>query len=103
MSRLDEMIARAEGQIPTKPQVDAEAIPVWEEDGQKWTFHEFQVKAWKSLVRFLFLVAGHQSGKSLVGAYLLLREIQRTATISDRNDYLIVGPDTELLKKSALP
>ena len=100
---MDEMIARAEGQVPTRPQVDAEAIPVWEEDGQKWTFHEFQVQAWEAKERFLFLVAGHQSGKSLFGAYWLLREIQRTATISDRNDYLIVGPDTELLKKSALP
>lgn len=34
---------------------------------------------------------------------MLLREIQRTATPGETNDYLIVGPNTELLKKKALP
>ena len=76
--------------------------PIDAESAQDW-FHKGQKQAWESTKRFVALVAGTQSGKSVVGARLLLREIQRTAKGGESNDYLIVGPNTELLKKKALP
>ena len=64
--------------------------------------HPGQSKAWRSDKRFVLVVAGAQSGKTYVGARLLAREIQRTAKNGEQNDYLIVGPNTELLKKKAV-
>ncbi len=64
--------------------------------------HPGQLAAWRSAKRFVLILAGTQGGKTVVGVWLLLREIQRTARPGDANDYLIVGPNTELLKKKAL-
>ena len=68
---------------------------------QEW-FHAGQRAAWDCAKRFVIVLAGTQSGKTVIGAWMLLREIQRTARPGDANDYLIVGPNTELLKKKAL-
>jgi hypothetical protein len=75
--------------------IDLETMPEW--------FHPGQKKAWECERRFVLVLAGTQSGKTVAGVWLLLREIQRTARPGEANDYLIVGPDTELLKKKALP
>ena len=69
---------------------------------EEW-FHAGQLRAWRSERRIVLLLAGTQSGKTVTGARLLLREIQRTVAPGEANDYLIVGPNTELLKKKALP
>ena len=81
-------------QILTNEPLDVETAPDW--------FHKGQMRAWDSTKRFVLVIAGTQGGKTVVGVRLLLREIQRTATQGKTNDYLIVGPNTELLKKRAI-
>ena len=100
---LDQLIARERAKVKTPPQVDLEKEPEWEEGGRKFTFHSFQMQAWNAVKRFVLMIAGHQSGKTVLGAYWLLREISRTVTPDGENHYLIVGPNIELLKKSAIP
>jgi len=100
---LDRLIAEEKAKVKTKPVVDLEKEPEWEEGGRKFRLHEFQLVAWNTLKRIILLIAGHQSGKSHLGAYWLFREIQRTVTVDGENFYLIVGPNVELLKKSAIP
>lgn len=80
--------------ISTEPD-DTEAAPKF--------FHAGQLQAWRSEKRFVLVVAGTQSGKTTAGVHLLLREIARTAKPNEENAYMIVGPETELLKKKALP
>ena len=88
-------MARRKGQVWVRPLIDAGRMEPW--------FHPGQAKAWGAEKRFLLVLAGAQSGKSVCGARLLLREIQRTAKAGEMNDYLIVGPNTEILKKKAKP
>jgi len=75
--------------------IDVETPPEW--------FHEGQLRAWGITERIALLLWGHQSGKTVYGPHWLLREIVRTATEGEANDYLLAGPTIELLKKKALP
>ncbi len=107
--KLKAMIARAEGAVKTKPIIDCEDIDVMfpsENPGDQFYPdgpHYGQVEAWGATERIVVLLAGTQGGKTTEGARLFLREIQRTAVPGEPNDYLIVGPNTELLLKKAIP
>ena len=103
MDKIDALLAKKKGQVRVKPLVDAESVPRWTEDSETQTFHTHQVAVWESLKRFLIALAGTRGGKTRLGAHWMLREIQRTAVANEQNHYLIVGPNTELLKKAALP
>lgn len=65
----------------------------------KLTFHPGQSRAWKSEKRIVAIIAGHQSGKSVLGPHWMKREMERRGP----GDYLVVGPTNPLLKKKVLP
>jgi PBSX family phage terminase large subunit len=62
------------------------------------TLHEYQVKAWNSKKRFIFMSAGVQSGKTTFGAVWILNEAQRCG----QGEYIIVAPSYKLLQQSTL-
>lgn len=101
--RLDELIAQERAKELSKPLYDFEKPPVWDEGGNKCSFHPNQLEAWEATERFVAVVAGARSGKTRAGAHLLLREIARTAVPGEPCYYLIVGPDTKILQPAAIP
>jgi len=58
-------------------------------------FHKGQTQAWESTKRFIFLLAGNQSGKTVFGCDWLYREIDTCG----EGDYLIVSATFPLLEK----
>lgn len=75
------------------PVFPAEQMPAYMQN------HPGQAEVWKADERFIGVVAGWQSGKSVTGPPWLLREIQRRGP----GDYMIITPDFSLLEKKALP
>lgn len=69
--------------------------------GSKMTLnlHPGQTKAWDSQARFVFVIAGTQSGKTSFGSWWLHREIQRCGS----GDYLVVTATYDLFKLKLLP
>jgi hypothetical protein len=69
-------------------------------DGQRWEprFHPGQWRAWSSTARFIVVLAGTQSGKSVFGPHWLLREIKERGP----GDYMIVTPTFPLLELKVL-
>lgn len=65
----------------------------------RYNFHAGQWRAWHSAARFVLLLAGTQSGKTVFGPTWLYREIQQCGP----GDYLVVTPTFQLLGKKALP
>lgn len=65
----------------------------------RYNFHRGQWRAWESTARFILLLAGTQSGKTVFGPTWLYREIQTCGP----GDYLVVTPTFQLLGKKALP
>ena len=61
--------------------------------------HEGQRRAWESLARFKFMVAGKQSGKTIYGPLELFRTIQERGA----GDYLAVSATYDLFKLKLLP
>lgn len=100
--RLDAHRAAAVARTRSRPGIDAESVPEWDEDGGRCTFHDGQREAFACESRFVFIIAGARSGKSRWAAHTFLREIQRTAEPGTTNCYLIVGPNVEILKKGPL-
>lgn len=72
---------------------DFEALPEFIGD------HAGQFKAWKSSARILAIIAGWQSGKTVIGPPLLRREIQRRGP----GDYAALAPTFPLLANKLLP
>lgn len=62
------------------------------------TLHEYQVKAWLSEKRFIFLCAGVQSGKTTFGAIWILNEAMHRGP----GDYIILAPTYKVLQQSTL-
>lgn len=62
-------------------------------------FHPGQIKAWRSRKRFVFVLAGTQSGKTSFGPWWLWREIKECGG----GDYLAVSPTYDLFKLKLLP
>lgn len=63
------------------------------------TFHDGQARAWDSLARFVFAIAGTQGGKTSFGPWWLWREIERCGA----GDYLAVTSTFKLFKLKMLP
>jgi hypothetical protein len=61
--------------------------------------HPGQLKAWDSIARFVFIIAGTQSGKTSWGPWWLAREIQRCGP----GDYLAATASYDLFKLKMLP
>ena len=61
--------------------------------------HEGQTKAWDSDVRYTAVIAGSQSGKTVIGPWWLEREIRRCGP----GDYMVVAPSFQLMEKKVLP
>lgn len=73
-------------------------------DALRLTMHPGQTKAWKSDKRFVFVLAGTQSGKTSWGPWWLQREIDRTADpAGGSNDYAAVTSSYDLFKLKMLP
>jgi hypothetical protein len=67
------------------------------EQGQ---LHRGQARAWRSLLRFVFVIAGTQSGKTSFGPWWLHREIESEQRAGD---YLAVTASYDLFKLKMLP
>jgi hypothetical protein len=65
--------------------------------------HKYQWRAWNSLARFVFILAGTQGGKTSFLPWWLNREIDNTAVIAGENDYLAVTASFDLFKLKFLP
>lgn len=65
----------------------------------RYNFHRGQWRAWNSTARFILLLAGTQSGKTVFGPTWLYREIKTCGP----GDYMVVTPTFQLLGKKALP
>ena len=63
--RIDYHLSLLDSRIKTKPSIDCEVVPVWDEGGQKRTLHAGQLKGWESVKRFVVLLAGARGGKAL--------------------------------------
>ena len=61
--------------------------------------HPGQLTAWDSVARFVFIIAGTQSGKTSWGPWWLAREIQRCGP----GDYLAATASYDLFKLKMLP
>ena len=83
--------ASAELAFGGNPTFDGEKMPEW--------FHEFQAQAWEAEEDIVAVIAGWQSGKSVLGAPWLAREIQRKGP----GDYGAGTPTFPLMNKKVLP
>jgi hypothetical protein len=83
------------------PRIDTNSLEFWHVDGHPP--HIGQIQAKDATERIILFLAGAQSGKTAAGARWLVREIVKTATDNEANDYLLCGPTIELLKKKAIP
>lgn len=61
-------------------------------------FHKGQAKAWQSDKRFVFILAGAQSGKTSWLPFWLEREIRLTASPDGNNDYIATTANYDLFK-----
>lgn len=67
--------------------------------GIRYNLHKGQTKAWNSNKRFVFVLAGTQSGKTVFGPIWLNREIKKRGD----GEYLVVSPSFPLQQKKVLP
>src|SRR5580765_5840004 len=65
----------------------------------RFTLHPGQSEAFESEKRYVLVLAGTQSGKTVLGPLWLRKEIQERGP----GDYLVVTPTYPLLVKKALP
>lgn len=66
-------------------------------------FHYGQTKAWESDRRFIFVLAGTQSGKTSWLPWWLVREVKQTADPAGDNDYIATTANYDLFKLKFLP
>lgn len=71
--------------------------------GLRFNLHPGQVRAWNSEARFLLVLAGFQGGKTTFGPLWLEREIQRTYSPGEENDYLAASSNYDVLRLKMLP
>lgn len=78
-------------------------LPMYEVDAAARTvltnLHEGQMRAWESASRFVFMIAGKQSGKTIFGPVWLLRKIVELGA----GDYLATSATFDLFKLKMLP
>lgn len=79
---------------------DFEAEPkVFAPDGSLVPLHEGQRTAWESARRIVAIFAGWRGGKTAIGPWWLLREMQRVGP----GDYAVVAPNYPLIDNKARP
>jgi len=80
---------------------DLEQIPtILDEDGVTvHPLHVGQLAAFSSIRRIVAIFAGWQSGKTVIGPWWLIREIQRRGP----GDYAVIGPDYPMILNKAKP
>jgi len=61
--------------------------------------HAGQLKAWNSEKRIVAVIAGSGGGKSLLGSFWLLREIQK----DPRATFMAVAPTYSMLIRNLMP
>lgn len=85
----------------TKTAPRAKPRDLYEVDGPvlRYHLHRGQTRAWNSTARFTFVVAGSQSGKTVLGPLWLKREMDARGD----GDYMAVAPTYPLLQKKVLP
>lgn len=66
-------------------------------------FHYGQTQGWDSLRRFIFILAGTQSGKTSYLPWWLWREIKQTFSPDGNNDYIATTANYDLFKLKFLP
>lgn len=66
-------------------------------------FHTGQLKAWDSTKRFIFVLAGTQSGKTSFLPFILYKWILETASPEGNNDYIATTANYDLFKLKFLP
>lgn len=69
------------------------------EEEAQLNFHKGQIKAWDAKQRFVFMLAGTQSGKTSFGPWWMHREIAKEGA----GDYLAVTANYDLFKLKMLP
>jgi len=99
---------------PPAPEIpwDQWTIEVWENDGSQPLYelnraagvlhiylHEGQRRTWDSPRRFVFMIAGKQSGKTITGPLWLFKIIQ----LMGSGDYLAISATYDLFKLKLLP
>lgn len=84
--------------FPTGPILPTEQLDFVEEH-IGFPFHGGQKHAWESAKRLILVLAGWQSGKTVIGPPWLLREMQRQGP----GDYLVASPNYPLMTKKVLP
>lgn len=79
----------------------ARKTDIYSHDGSCWDFngHEGQWRALESLARFILVLAGWQSGKTLIGPRWMLEEIAACGA----GDYLVASPTFPLMSLKLLP
>lgn len=92
---LDEVQKRTAASI----RVDYEQEPVIERKGKKFPIHAGQRVVWRSMARVIAAIAGTRSGKTCLGPWWILRELQRRGG----GDALIVGPTYPLMDRRLVP
>lgn len=90
--------------LATQPQLETEQqspTTIYQIDGGtvRLNLHRGQTRVWNSKRRFVFMLAGTQSGKTSFGPWWLWREIQRRGP----GDYLAVTSTYDLFKLKMLP
>jgi len=75
--------------------------PFWTDEDDRLRFrpHAGQQKALDSTARFILVLAGLQSGKTITGPWWMMREM----ALRGPGDYLAAGPTFPLLKMKCLP
>jgi hypothetical protein len=79
---------------------------LWHQDGETLTLdlHPGQAEAWTAPERFVFVIAGAQSGKTSYGPWWTWKEIQQTADpAGGTNDYIAATASFDLFKLKMLP
>lgn len=65
---------------------------------EKIVLHEYQERAWTCKKRFIFFVAGVQSGKTTFGSVWIINEADQCGP----GDYIILAPTYKILQQSTL-
>lgn len=104
MSNVSEVFAKIyadglarQGRNPDR--IDYSAEPLIPKDGNFYPLHQGQKKAWAADTRHLAIVSGTRAGKTSLGPFWCLREIQRCGGGSG----LIVGPTYPLMDRNLVP
>lgn len=88
---------KLQGRDPFK--LDFGKEPLILHNGEWFPLHDGQKEAWESESAHIAAIAGSQAGKTCIGPYWVLREIQNAGG----GDFLVVGPTFPLMDRKLVP